>query len=200
DEAVSVLHGVVAARTPLTARRGRFEVPYRGPVYIVDAITNNSGAAGGALTTYDGRLLGMIGRELRNADSNIWINYAIPIQELAAAINAIREGRVVEANRLQAEDAATGYTPGDLGLVLVPDVVFRTPAYIESIRPGSALDGLGLLPDDLVVFVNDELVHSIRNLEEQLARLQAEDDLSLIVRRGNQLLPVKLTVPRKVGD
>src|SRR4051812_3034368 len=39
DEAVSVLHGVIAARTKLTARRGRFETPYAGPIYVVDAVT-----------------------------------------------------------------------------------------------------------------------------------------------------------------
>jgi serine protease Do len=194
---VSVQHGVVAARTALTARRGRFDVPYRGPVYIVDAVTNNSGAAGGVLTTLDGRLLGMIGRELRNADNHIWINYAIPISELAEPIQAIVEGRAAREQVPPAENAATGYVPADFGLVLVPDVVHRTPAYIEDIRPGSPLHGLGLAPDDLIVFVNDELVPSIRVLEEQLARLQAEDDLSIVVRRGNQLVQVRITVPRK---
>jgi serine protease Do len=197
DELHSVLHGVVAARTPLTARRGRFEVPYRGPVYIVDAITNNSGGAGGALTTYDGRLLGMIGRELRNSESNVWINYAIPMTELAEPIRVIIEGRSTLREKPAAENATTGYVPADLGLVLVPDVVQRTPAFIEEIQPGSLLDGQGLQPDDLIVFLNDEIVHSIRSLREQISRLQAEDDLSIVVRRGNELVPVRVIVPRK---
>ncbi|MFV0442043.1 MAG: S1C family serine protease [Planctomycetaceae bacterium] len=197
DEWQSVLHGVIAARTPLTARRGRFEVPYRGPVFIVDAITNNSGAAGGALVTYDGRLLGMIGRELRNAESNVWINYAIPIAELAGPIEDVIAGRSTAREQPRAENASTGYVPGDFGLVLVPDVVHRTPAFIEEIQPDSLLSGAGLQPDDLIVFVNDELVHSIRSLEDQLSRLQAEDDLSIVVRRGGELIPVQVTVPRK---
>ena len=41
DEPASVLHGIVAAKTRLEARRGVFETPYKGPVYIVDAMTNN---------------------------------------------------------------------------------------------------------------------------------------------------------------
>ena len=56
DEPVSVLQGVIAAKTQLRARRGAFEVPYDGSVYIVDAITNNPGTSGGILTTRDGRL------------------------------------------------------------------------------------------------------------------------------------------------
>ena len=48
DEDASVLHGCVSAKTRLEARRGAFETPYDGPVYVVDAMTNNPGSAGGA--------------------------------------------------------------------------------------------------------------------------------------------------------
>jgi serine protease Do len=196
DEPVSVLHGVVAARTRLTARRGRFEAPYDGPVYVVDAITNNPGSAGGVLTTYDGRLLGMLGRELRNADSNVWINYVIPINELRSTIDAIRTGDF-SARPPETADRDGRYSALDFGIVLVPDVIFRTPAYIDSVLPESAAEGAGLRPDDLIVFANGELVQSIRTLQGQLGRLQAEDDLTLIVRRGNQLVSTVMRVPRK---
>ncbi len=83
DEPLSVQHGVISARTKLAARRGRFASNYAGPVYIVDAITNNPGAAGGVLTSRDGKLLGMLGRELRDAQSQVWVNYVVPIGELA---------------------------------------------------------------------------------------------------------------------
>ena len=43
-------HGTIAVKTRLEARRGVFETPYHGPVYVLDAMTNNPGAAGGALT------------------------------------------------------------------------------------------------------------------------------------------------------
>ena len=84
NEPASVLHGVVAAKTDLAARRGAFETNYRGPAYVLDAMTNNPGAAGGALTDRRGRLAGLLGKELRSSTSNIWLNYAIPIGELAA--------------------------------------------------------------------------------------------------------------------
>ena len=48
DEPDSVQHGVVAAKTQLDARRGVYETPYHGPIYVVDCVTNNPGAAGGA--------------------------------------------------------------------------------------------------------------------------------------------------------
>ena len=63
----------------LYGRIGIFEAPYTGNVYVIDAITNNPGAAGGAITTRKGELLGIIGKELRNELTNTWINYAMPI-------------------------------------------------------------------------------------------------------------------------
>ncbi len=67
------------AYTKLAGRRGVFEFPYTGDVYVVDAITNNPGAAGGALIDRKGNLLGIIGREIKNSLSDTWMNYAIPV-------------------------------------------------------------------------------------------------------------------------
>src|SRR5206468_4499670 len=79
EEPMSVQHGVVAGYSKLPLRRGIFQAPFSGEVYVIDAITNNPGAAGGIITTRKGELLGLIGKELRNELTNTWINYAIPI-------------------------------------------------------------------------------------------------------------------------
>ena len=47
NEPASVQHGTVSVVTRLDARRGMFETPYHGPVYVLDLVTNNPGAAGG---------------------------------------------------------------------------------------------------------------------------------------------------------
>src|SRR4029078_1217597 len=80
DDPLSLQRGVVMAYTKLAGRRGVFDFPYTGDVYVVDAITNNPGAAGGALLNRKGELLGVVGREIRNAVSDTWMNYAIPVQ------------------------------------------------------------------------------------------------------------------------
>src|SRR5437763_1438848 len=79
DDQVSVQQGWVAAYGKLHGKIGIHNAAYSGNVYVVDAITNNPGAAGGALTTRKGDLLGIIGKELRNELTNTWINYAVPI-------------------------------------------------------------------------------------------------------------------------
>lgn len=198
DESVSVLHGVIAARTKLKTRRGTFEIPYDGPVYVVDAITNNSGAGGGLLTTREGKLLGMIGRELRNAETNTWLNYSIPLTELVTPVQQIISGDFRSQRRSPDDPGEEArYFPVDFGIVMIPDVLFRTPAYVNSVVAASDAEKVGLQPDDLIVFVNDDLVQSVRELKSALGRLEAGDTLRLVIRRNDQLESVEMRVPRQ---
>lgn len=201
DEPVSVLHGVVAARTKLKTRRGTFETPYNGEVYVVDAITNNSGAAGGILTSRGGTLLGVIGRELRNADTNTWVNYSIPISALQKSIAQIISGEFESREEtLQNDDEVANYNPLDFGIVMVPDVLFRTPAYVDSVVRDSPADQAGLRSNDLVLFVGDELMQSIRQMKRAIGRLEAGDRLKVVVRRGDELVTFEFPVPRKAAE
>lgn len=202
DEPVSVMHGIVSAKTTLNARRGRFQVPYSGAVYFIDAVTNNPGAAGGVLTAYDGRLLGILGREVRGDQNHVWLNYAIPIGDLKEAIDDIVAGRMRRRDPLadSMPEKSGGVRPIDFGLVLVPDVVFRTPAYIETVVEGSQAAAQGLKPDDLIVFANGELIHSLRSLDAVLRQLPPGDDLQLVVRRDTELISVTFRVPRKMPE
>lgn len=200
DEAVSVLHGVIASKTQFKLRRGTFEIPYEGPVYVVDAITNNSGAAGGLLTSRDGKLLGMIGREVRNAETNTWVNYSIPLTELRQPIDEIITGKFSASSKKPVDepDPAKRYDPTDFGIVMVPDVIFRTPAYIDAVVANSSAAKVGLKSDDLVLFVNGELMQSVRTMKDAMGKLEAGDVLKLVVRRGDELVTVDLPVPKKV--
>ncbi|MBI1311315.1 PDZ domain-containing protein [bacterium] len=198
DEPVSVMHGVIAAKTKLQARRGAFEVPYDGSVYVIDAATNNSGAAGGLLTTREGRLLGMIGRELRNAETNTWVNYSIPLTNLSDAVQQIISGNFRSStDEREGPVAARNYDPTDFGIVMVPDVVYRTPAYVDRTLRDSVARVNGLQPNDLVLFVDDELVQSIREMKAAIGRLEAGDTLRLTIRREDQLKTFEFRVPKK---
>lgn len=206
DEPVTVMHGVISARTSLAARRGAFESPYSGPVYVVDAVTNNSGAAGGVLTTWDGRLLGMIGKELRNTQTNTWLNYVMPISELKETIRQIVTGDFSSKKKSEDDEDSPGkarprrYEPLDFGIITIPDVVNRTPAYIDRILPGSQAEKVGLLPNDLILFVGDNLVQSCKLLRDDLGRLEANDVVRIVVRREDKLVSVELTAPRKSDE
>jgi serine protease Do len=200
DEPASVLHGSVAIKSKLEARHGVFETPYRGPAYILDAMTNNPGAAGGALTDRQGRFLGMLGKELRNSLNNTWLNYAIPVEEMSRSVEEIRSGKFVErpeAATLKPEHAVNAEL---LGLVLVPDVLERTPPFIDRVRAGSAAAAAGLRPDDLLLFVNGQLVQSVKALVADFARIDRADKIQLTVLRGQELIQVELVAATEASD
>ena len=198
NEPFTVQQGVISIVTDLDARRGTFEIPYAGRVYILDAVTNNPGAAGGALITRDGRLLAMLGKELRNARNNTWINYALPISELRTSIDAIITGqRMVAGQDLGRPKALKPLTPRALGLMLVPDVVPRTPPYVDAVLNNSAASNAGLRPDDLIVFLDDALVPSCRSLHDELQYRDHFEVVRLTVLRDRQLLEVELSAQEK---
>ncbi len=194
DEADSVQHGVIAVKTRLDARRGAFETPYRGPVYVLDAMTNNPGAAGGALVNLNGDLLAVLGKELRSASSNIWLNYAIPIDQLRTSAEQIVAGKFQPAPDRPQSRPDQPATLASLGLVLVPDVLERTPPYIDVVRAGSLAAAAGLKPDDLIVYLGDAIVHSCKGFGEELGRMERDSPLKLVVMRGQELVEVAIKV------
>lgn len=207
DEPVSVFHGVIAAKTTLTARRGAFESPYTGSVYVVDAVTNNSGAAGGVLTTWDGRLVGMIGKELRNTQTNTWLNYVMPIAELRETVEQIIANRFTSRKQDDNNDEdpfakklPIRYEASDFGIVTIPNVVTRTPAYIDRVLPGSLAAAAGLKSNDLILFVGENLVQTCAALKDELAKVERGDRLKIVVRRDDKLVTAEIVVPKKTMD
>jgi serine protease Do len=188
DEPMSVQHGVIAAHSKLHGRRGIFDAPYSGDVYIIDAITNNPGAGGGALTTRKGDLLGLIGKELRNSLSDTWINYAVPIQMLAGFVEKGKKGEYKPLERPKLESGPGGYH----GIVLVPDVVERTPPYVEDTEPGSPAEQAGLKPDDLIVYIDGEKIVSIKDFRQIVDKGRPGTVFKLEVRRGDKLTSIDL--------
>ena len=192
DEPVSMLHGSIAAVTALAARRGAYEMPFQGQVYVLDAMTNNPGAAGGALTNMRGELLGMLGKELRNSRNNTWLNFALPAQELAPAVAAIESGQAPATAAATNKKVANPLAAGDLGVVLLPNVLERTPPFVDTVRPNTPAAKAGLHPDDLVLFVNNQLVQSCKDFNMELERLDRDEAVKLVVMRNGQLTEVTL--------
>lgn len=192
DEPVSMLHGVVSAIAPLEARRGAFATNFRGEVYVVDAAANNPGAAGGALTDSQGRLLGMLGKELRSSLTGTWLNYAIPVAAFAPTVDDILAGRFTppELTELDRPDEPLSFAA--LGIILVPDVVTRTPPYIDRVLPDSAAARAGLRPDDLVVMIDSLVAASCRDANRLVERLERGAEARVAVLRDNEYLEFTL--------
>ncbi len=194
DERVTAQRGVVAAFVPLEARRGAAEAPYRGSVYVLDCTTNNPGSPGGAVIDTSGQLLGILGKELRSTESGIWLNYALPASELAAGSEEILTGTVGP----DSPDDAPRFDPRHLGAVLVPDLLDRTPPFVESVDPASPAARAGLRSDDLVIAVGPRSVTTRASMEQALGALASGDPVKLTVIRSGTLVELDLG-PRPRG-
>jgi S1-C subfamily serine protease len=196
NEPTSVLHGIVTAKTDLAARRGAFETNYRGAVYVLDAMTNNPGAAGGAVTNRQGQLAAIIGKELRSSLSNIWINYAVPIEEIAPTVHDIQAGKFTPQPRGADEKKPKDpHSLADLGINLVPNFLPKTPPFVESVRPDSPAAKADVRPDDLVLFVNGRIVPSCTTLSDELTYIDRIDPVRLTIQRGQELVEITLMAP-----
>jgi serine protease Do len=204
DEPMSVQRGVVAAYARLHGKIGIFDAPFTGNVYVVDAITNNPGAGGGVITTRKGELLGIIGKELRNELTNTWINYAVPIGATVEAQTP--EGKKYTVSILDLVEKKEKYKPidpnkkknegggGYHGIVLVPDLLERTPPYVDDVDPDSPAQKAGLRPDDLIVYVDGLPVPSIAMFKEIVGKYRPGTEVKFEVRRGDKLETKSLTL------
>jgi len=132
--------------------------------------------------------------------TNTWINYAVPIQVLAKFVTEGKAGKYKPIVKAKPSGGPGGYH----GLVLVANVVERTPPYIEEVTPGSPAAKAGLRPDDLIVYVDGEQVLTVTAFKEILAKTRPGTVVKLEIRRvdkndaggGDRLITVDL----KLGD
>lgn len=188
-EPLSVNIGVLSLRTQLDARRGFQDFPYDGDVYLIDAITSNPGAAGGAVVNADGKLVGMIGRVIESRATNTRLNYAIPADLLKAFVDGKEESPMV---------ASAGPMPpagakAELGIRLFALGGRKSPAYIDRVIPGSPAAQAGLKTDDLVVSIDGQVVRDGGDYRRIVDALKPGSEVVLEVKRKNDLISVKIT-------
>ena len=204
DEPMSVQRGVISAYTKLVARRGIHEAPYHGEVFFFDQIFSNPKRfrRSGAVTTRKGDQIGMLGKEYRNVTSDTWINYALPVN---AAVE-VKDGdkiRKITLEELVVDGIKGTYKPpvkrptqsgpgAYHGIVFVPNVLPRTPPYIDRVIPRSPAHKAKLQPDDLVIYVDGEPIYSIQTFKDIVAKLAPGSKIQLEVRRGDKLTAIEL--------
>ena len=196
NEPVSVVHGVISASIPLEATQGRWKFPVKTPVWLIDAITNNSGAAGGLLTDESGAPIGLIGREIRQASSRTWVNYAVPMTALKPVIIGMLEGRKLETRPRDA-DLTAMLTDQEMttryGLTLLPSVIERTPAYVDAVVPESPAGRAGFRRGDLILLIGDSVITSVTDVQRRMAEYRPGQKMSFTVDRDKELIALDLT-------
>ena len=135
----------------------------------------------------------MIGKQLQNARNNIWLNFALPTNEFAASVDSIRQGKALPAqDKNKPKKPDNPLTLARLGIVLVPNVLERTPPFVDIVRPASAAAHAGVRPDDLILLVDSRVVQSCAALQTELAEREADSEVRLTLMRGTELVEVQM--------
>ena len=199
DEPASVQHGTVSVVTRLDARRGVFETPYHGPVYVLDLVTQQSRRRGRALVTRRGELAAMLGKELRNTLNNTWLNYAVPIDQLRrlGGDDLRRASSSPRPEGGRRRSPTIPWTWPGWGSCWCPTCWSgRRPTWTRCV-PARPPPQAGIRPDDLVLLVGDRLIQSCKALRAELELIDRDDRVQLTVLRGAGMIEVVLEPPTR---
>jgi len=187
DERCSVSQGIISGRIRLDARQpgGGRPVDYRGEVLIMDAIVSNPGSPGSAVINMSGRWIGLVGEVVESRLNNTVLNYAYPVQEIAAFL---REARAGGSGDAFAAGHASG--PGYHGIKLSRIGFRRKLPFVESVVRDSPADRVGVRPGDLIVSANGRAIPRAQAFDELVERLKAGDELSVVLKRGDDIVSV----------
>ncbi len=184
NDPASVMLGIVSLQTKLEAKRGNEAVPFEGDVLLLDMISSNPGAPGGAVVDgQSGQLVGMIGPILESRTSGTRLNYAIPV----ALLNVL----VVGNDAPVAVSPPLKPMPVDLGIH-----VFRlggkdSPAYVDRVDAGSSA-AVPLRTDDVILSIGSERIRTVRQYDDVVAKLVVGEPVELTVKRGPELIRVTI--------
>ena len=197
NEANSVQAGLLAGDISLEAKQGAFPSRYKGKAYALDVITSNPGEAGGVvLSETTGQLLGVVGKELQHARTKAWLNFAIPVDVVAKSVTNMLQGvtPTEESYKEERKKPQKAVTLEMLGLALVPELFEKTPPYLDRVTPDSPAAKADLQPDDMVLYVNGKLVHSVADVLTELEYADVADPVKLTVLRQEEILEKELKV------
>ena len=186
DEPVSAMLGVISLRTTMEARLTKRDVAYRGELVLIDAITSNPGASGGAVVTPYGQLVGIIGKIINSSETNTRLNYAVPNSVLYEFV----AGKASVTGETQ---PLTEKQDVDFGVVLFKLGGRNNPAYIDRVVRGSPAAKAKLKSDDMIVSIAGEKIGNLKDYADSLKSLRPEEEVLMIVKRGVEMVRVRIT-------
>ncbi|HOW70592.1 MAG TPA: trypsin-like peptidase domain-containing protein [Phycisphaerae bacterium] len=194
-EAVSVTRGILSGRTRLDAVQGSEAFPYRGDVLLLDTVTSNPGSPGSAVVDLDGHWVGVVGEVVASQLTNTELSYAYPVEEIKAFLRDAAVDEAASRPRAAASrPVSRSAKPGYHGIRLSTIAYHRQLPFVKSVADGSPAKAAGVRADDLIISANRTAVPQGRVFTELCERLLPGEELSLIVKRGEELIPVRFVL------
>jgi serine protease Do len=170
-----------------------------------DAVVN-PGNSGGALVDGQGRLIGINTAIQTQTGSYVGYSFAIPISIVSKVVDDIKAGKVPQQAKPRAQQGFRSNIPRPkLGIEMVPDQYFDQVAkekdlnitegvIVDNVLNGSSAQYAGLLPNDVIVKIDGEVIRSTQELKEKVSSAKTGDVLKVIVFRNGKTKEVAVTL------
>ena len=190
-EPISATLGIVSLQSEMDAKLTKRDYAFRGELFLIDAITSNPGAAGGAVLTTDGRLAGLVGKIINSSETNTRLNYAVPCNVLHAFVSG-DDAKLAKADGADSKTPTADQEIGEIGIQVFLLGGRKSPAYVDRVKRGSPAAEAGMKSDDVIVSINGEKISSVKDFQATIKTLVVGEELLLIYKRGNELIRQKL--------
>jgi serine protease Do len=124
--------------------------------------------------------------------TSTWLNYALPTSAFAKTVDEMIAGKFTPPALEDIDRPDNPLSFAALGIVLVPEVVSRTPPYVDRVAANSPAARAGLRADDLVVMIDSHVTASCREATELIARRERDAEVRISVLRNGAFLELKL--------
>jgi serine protease Do len=170
-----------------------------------DAVVN-PGNSGGALVDGQGRLVGINTAIQTQTGSYVGYSFAIPISIVSKVVEDIKAGKVPAQSKPQAQQGFRSNTPRPkLGIEMVPDQYFDEVAkdkdlnitegvIVDNVMNGSSAQYAGILPNDVIIKIDGEVIRSTQELKEKVSSAKTGDVLKVVVFRNGKTKEVAVTL------
>ena len=143
---------------------------------------------GGALINVEGRVFGVIAPLSPTGTGEMagveWydggIGFAIPLEDVYQSLDRLKQGMDL--------------LPGLLGITFAGGQALNVPAIVDRVRYNSPAQQAGLKSNDRIVEADGEKIVRVAQLKHVFGRKYADDSVKMVVQRGEQTLPVDVTL------
>ncbi|MCB8995337.1 MAG: Do family serine endopeptidase [Bacteroidales bacterium] len=155
----------------------------------------NPGNSGGALVNTKGELVGINTAIASRTGSYSGNSFAVPVNIAKKVVGDLKEYG-------QVQRAILGVTIQDVTQEVAKEhkIESLNGVYVNGIREGGAALNAGIKEGDVIMSVNNVLVNSVSELQEQISKYRPNDKVNILVNRNNKEKDFEVVLRNMDGD
>lgn len=164
--------------------------------YIQTDAAVNPGNSGGALVNLKGELIGINTAIYSQTGNYAGNSFAIPTSIVRKVVEDIESYGTVQ--RAMLGISFTELNPR----IAKENNITAVPAgiYVKEVIEGGAADEAGVLPNDVIVFINNNVTTNTGLLQEEIAKHRPGDTVTLSIIRDNKPISLDVTLKNESGN